>query len=464
MSSIINARHRTDDRHELPGPRGLPLVGSLPALLREGPFEFVERCWRAHGDMFQIPTLGHQRIVVVTHPDEIDRVLTRTDIYVKDRNYDPVRPLLGDGLITSSGDLWLSQRKLIQPIFHRTMLRNHVPTMARCVDEMLLRWDRACAAGQTIDIYAEMARLTHHIVGLTLFGLDLMGSAEDAARAVADSVHLAGERVNRGALVLPLWIPTASNRQFRRGVQTLDGLVYGIIDRARRTPVDPEAPRTLLRLLLDTRDESGACMSDRQLRDELLTQYIAGQETTALALTWALYQLAGRTDMTARIRSEAGQLAVSPSLEDYDALAYTRMVVDESMRLRPPVWALTRMASRHDRLRGHPIEAGTTVMFGIYFAHRHPDFWDEPEVFRPERFTPERIKARHRHAYIPFIAGPRTCVGKRFAIYEAVISLSAILRRYDVDVLPGQEVGMKVGATCHPDRPILARLVPAAGA
>jgi cytochrome P450 len=140
------------------------------------------------------------------------------------------------------------------------------------------------------------------------------------------------------------------------------------------------------------------------------------------------------------------------------------MVLDEVMRLRPPAWAMTRMARRDDRLRGHLVEAGTTVMFGIYFAHRHPDFWDEPEVFRPERFTPERIKARHSHAYLPFAAGPRACIGRRFSIYEMLVTLPAILRRFTVDVLPGQQVGMKVGATIHPDRPILARLGRVAGA
>lgn len=465
MSTVIHARpttrHIQDPPHALPGPRGLPLVGSLPALLREGPFEFVTRCVREHGDMFQIPTIGRDRMIVVTHPDEIDRVLTHSDIYVKDRNYDPARPLIGNGLVSSSGELWLRQRRLIQPTFHRGMLRNYLPTMVSCVEDMLERWQILCDAGTPIDIYAEMGRLTHHIVGLTLFGLNLAVDAEHAARAVADGLHLAGERVNRGALVLPLFIPTPGNLRFRRAVKTLDELVYAIIDGARRTPPDPDAPQTLLRLLLDARDESGAVMSDRQLRDELITQYTAGQETTALATTWALHLLSGRTEVIERMRGEAEGSPQTPTLEDYDRLVYSRMVVDEVMRLRPPVWALTRMARVDDRLRGHPIAAGTTVMFGIYFAHRHPAFWDAPEEFRPERFTPERIKARHRHAYVPFIAGPRSCVGRRFALYEMMATLAGILRRFTVEVLPGQEVGMKVGATCHPDRPILARLVPA---
>jgi cytochrome P450 len=458
MSSIINARNLSDAPRALPGPRGLPLLGSVPAMLRAGPFAFIERCWREYGDMFQIPTLGRDRIIVVTHPNELERVLTHADIYVKDKNYDPVRPLIGNGLVASTGALWVKQRKLIQPTFNRSMLRGYTPTMVRCLETMLARWQVSADAGEPIEVYAEMARLTHHIVGLTLFGLDITGDAA-AAQAVADGLHVAGERVNSGALALPLAIPTPSNLRFRRAVETLDRLIYKIIADARARPPDPDAPQTLLRLLLDARDEDGKAMTDLQLRDELVTQYVAGQETTALVMSWAFYLLSGRTDVIARMRSEADGLpADTTALEALDGLTYTRMVLDEVQRLRPAVWALTRMAVEDDCLRGHPIPAGTTVMFGIYFAHRHPEFWDDPEAFRPERFTPERIKARHHHAYVPFIAGPRTCIGRRFAIYESLITLSAILRRFDVDVIPGQQVGMKVGATCHPDRPIMARL------
>ncbi|UQA56522.1 cytochrome P450 [Polyangium aurulentum] len=443
----------------IPGPRGLPLVGALPAMLREGVFEYVERCWRSYGDMFQIPTTGRSRMVFISHPDALERVLANTDLYLKDKNYDPVRPLLGDGLVTSSGDAWRAQRKLIQPVFHRNMLRGYVPTMIRCVEEMLARWEAKRVAGQFVDLYAEMLRLTHHIVGMTLFGLDISDSAEEAAGAVMDSLQLAGQRVNRGALAMPLFIPTPANLRFQRAVRTLDRLVFALIDEARRASPSDGQPTTLLRLLVEARDESGRAMTDRQLRDELITQYVAGQETTGLSLTWGLMLLSGREEVLAQMRSEsAGIGGPGTSVDELDGLTYTRMVVDEILRLKPPVWALTRMAAQDDALCGRPIEAGTTVMFGIYFAHRHPDFWEAPEEFRPERFTPERVKARHHYAYLPFSAGPRTCVGRRFALYEMMIVLSLIARRYRIEVLPGQDIGMKVAATCHPDRPVWARL------
>ncbi|HEY0133546.1 MAG TPA: cytochrome P450, partial [Nannocystis sp.] len=308
MSSIINAKHTTDPRSDLPGPRGLPLIGSLPALLREGPFEYVGRTWREHGDMFQIPTLGRDRIVFISHPNELDRLLSHPEIYIKDRNYDPARPLFGEGLVTSNGDSWLAQRKLIQPMFNKTMLRSYAPLMVMCVREMLARWEKKRAAGEPIELAEEMGRLTHHVVGMTLFGQNLTDSAADAAQAVTDSLHLAGARVNRGALVLPLWMPTPSNFRFRKAIEILDRLVYGMIARARSTPAHPDEPPTLLRRLVDVRDEAGDAMSDRQLRDELLTHYVAGQETTALVMTWTLHLLSSHKEVAARIRSESAGL------------------------------------------------------------------------------------------------------------------------------------------------------------
>lgn len=444
----------------LPGPRGLPLVGVLPGLLREGVFEYLEHTWRTYGDMFQVPTIGRERIIVAAHPEAIERVVNRDDLYLKDRNYDPIRPLLGDGLITSSGAHWVAQRKLIQPMFHRNMLRGYVATMARCVHAMLDRWDGHAASGQPLDIHDELLHLTHQIVGLTLFGLDIRDSAAEAAHAVMDGLQIAGERVNRGALALPLALPTPGNLRFRRAIRLLDKFVLSIIAEARRSePPPPEQPRTLLRLLLDARGERGEAMDDRMLRDELLTQYVAGQETSALTISWALYLLAGREELMDRVRGEAAALGdPSPSLEELDGLVYTRMVIDEILRLRPPAWALTRRAREADVLRGYPVPAGGTVMFGIYFVHRHPDFWERPDALYPEHFTPERTKARHHCAYLPFSAGPRSCIGRRFGIYEVVLMLGMILRRFHIEVLPDQRVGMKVGATCQPDRPILARV------
>ncbi len=459
MSSVLHTREST--RRTLPGPRGLPLVGSVPALLRDGVFEFLERAWRQHGDIFQVETGGRSRLVVTSHPDAVERILIgAVDNYYKGRSYDPIRPLVGNGLVTSTGDFWVRQRKMAQPVFTRAGLRKLLPHMVRCLQDMLATWEAHAAAGTVLDIHAEMIALTQRIIGFTLFGIDLSGAAATTAQAVADSLHIAGERVNRGALVLPLSLPTPGNLRYKRALRTLDAVVYDIIAGARRNPQQDD---TLLRMLIEARDENGEAMDDRQLRDEIITMFVAGHETSALVLTWLFHIVDRHPAVVERMAAEAASLDLSaPSFEQLERLTYTRMVLDEVMRLKPPVWAQTRVLHEADVLLGYPLPADSIVMFSSYFTHRHPAFWPDPERFDPERFTPEAVKQRHKYAHFPFSAGPRGCIGKRFGMYELTLALAMILPRFRVQVLPGQHVGMKVGGTCHPDRPIMVRLAPAA--
>lgn len=463
MSSILNFRANPGHAPRIPGPAGLPIVGALPAILREGIFEYVEQCWRRHGDFFQIPTGGRSRIIFTAHPDAIERILySGADNYYKGKGYDPIRPLLGNGLVTSTGDFWVRQRKLTQPAFHLSNLRQMVPMMGRCTEDMLRVWEARQAEGAVLDLHEEIMNLTQRIVGFTLFGMDLSDRAASSTRAVTESLEIAGQRMNRGALVLPLSVPTPANLRFRRALRTLDGIVYDIIAHARRAGA--EGQPTLLRLLMEARDEvTGEGMTDQQLRDEIVTHYVAGHETTALVLTWTFYLLARHPEVYARVQEEIRGLALTgvPTIEDLDKLTYTRMVLDEVMRLRPPIWAQTRVTREDDVLLGRPIPAGSFVMFSAYFCHHHPSFWDEPEAFRPERFAPDQVRARHRCAHIPFSAGPRSCIGKRYALYELCAAMALISARFRVELLPGQDIGIKPTATVHPDRPILVRLATA---
>lgn len=461
MSSISGQPAPRSSGATIPGPTGLPLIGALPSMLREGIFEYVEQCWRRHGDMFQIPTGGRSRIIFTSHPDAIERILqTSADNYVKGRGYDPIRPLLGNGLVTSTGDFWRRQRKLTQPTFHIDNLRRMVPAMARCTEEMLRVWS-ARPADTIFDLHDEIMNLTQRIVGFTLFGMDLSDRAAASTVAVSESLEIAGERMNRGALVLPISVPTPANLRFRRALRTLDGIVYDIIAHARRAGADGQP--TLLRLLMEARDpDTGEGMSDQQLRDEIVTHYVAGHETTALVLTWTFYFLDRHPEALARVTEEITGLGLTgaPTIEDLDRLEYTRMVLDEVMRLRPPIWAQTRDTRADDVLLGRPIPAGSFVMFSAFFCHRHPDFWDDPESFVPERFTPERVRARHRFAHVPFSAGPRSCIGKRYGLYELCAALALIIPRFRITAVPGQSIGIKPTATVHPDQPIRVRLRP----
>ncbi|MBA3548735.1 MAG: cytochrome P450 [Nannocystis sp.] len=462
MSSVLH--QPVSSLPTLPGPRGLPLVGSVPSLLRMGVFEFLEQCWRQYGEIFQIATGGRSRLIVVSHPDAVERILQGSvDNYYKGRSYDPIRPLVGNGLVTSTGDFWVRQRKLTQPVFNRNGLRRLLPAMTRCVHDMLGAWEAHRVAGTTLDIHAEMNALAQRIIGFTLFGLDLSGAAAATAQAVADSLHIAGERVNRGALVIPLGVPTPSNLRYKRALRTLDSVVYDIIAAARRRSAEDQDV-TLLRMLMDARDpDTGEAMNDKQLRDEIITHFVAGHETTALVLTWTFYLLDRHPEVVTRMAEEVATVCATdtPSFEQLEQLTYTRMVLDEVMRLRPPVWAQTRVTHQDDTLLGYPIPADSIVLFSSYFCHRHPAFWDDPEAFRAERFAPEAVKQRHRYAHFPFSAGPRACIGKRLGLYELTLVLALILPRFRVELLPGQTVGMKVGGTCHPDRPIMVRLTAA---
>ncbi|MCA9716012.1 MAG: cytochrome P450, partial [Myxococcales bacterium] len=401
------------DYDAMPGPRGLPLLGSFPALARRGPFEFFSDCFRRYGDAFRVRMGGSRELALFAHPDALQRVLqSNVDNYQKGVSYDPVRELMGNGLVTSSGSFWARQRRLTQTVFRLADIARYLPVMARCVNAMHRRWERAATP---LDVREEMTRLTQHIVGLTLFGLDLSDSASESAKAVDHALVHVVSRVNQG-LAPPLWLPTPGNRRYFRSLRLLDEIVYSIITRTREGQLDvgDDTP-TLLRALMAAEDEdTGERMSDQQLRDETITLYIAGHETTAGLLTWALELLTRHPEVLGRVREEVSAAALdeaAPTLAQLDALPYTRMVIDETLRMRPSAWVLTRTATAEDTLRGVRVPAGAVVATGIYFAHHHPDFWDLPHEFRPERFEPAAVRARHKYAYLPFLRGPRICIG-----------------------------------------------------
>lgn len=455
---------------EIPGPPGIPLLGAIPSLLGGARFEFLLDCWRRYGDIFRLPLLsralarGPQQFVVVSHPDAIERVVrSRHDNYVKGSAYDPVRLLMGRGLLTSEGPAWVRQRKLIQPAFRRAAIREFLPTMQRCTDDMLARW-QAQHAGGVLELHGETMDLARRIIGLTMFGTDLGAGSSTSARAVIEGLELIGRRTET-PLSVPMAIPTPDNLRLRRAQRALDEIVHGVIARARRGDYDSPDPN-ILQAMIAARDEAtGAAMTDAELRDEVLTLYIAGHETTALTLTWSLYHLATHPEVRLRVEAELERVLGDgvPTLEDLERLVYTRMVIDETLRLRPPAWLLAREVASGDELLGRRVEAGSHVLFYIWGAHRHPAFWGEaPEAFDPERFTAERAAARHPFAYLPFSAGPRGCVGKQFSLYESLLALAAVLRRFRLDWAGHQPLGFVAAPTVRPGGPVTMRLTPRA--
>jgi cytochrome P450 len=420
-----------------PGPRGLPLLGSLGDFVWADPLRAVLTAVREHGDVVRF-AFGPYHFYVVNHPDHIRHVLQENrQNYVKSASYDELRALLGDGLLTSEGDAWLRQQRLVQPAFHRHRLAELAGAMVREIETMLARWEPLAARGEVFDVAQEMTRLTLAIVGRALFSTDLTGGADAAGRALTVALTWANDRTVQ-LVRLPAALPTPANVRARRAVTTLDAMVYGMID-ARRKALAP-APHDLLSMLLQARDEkTGEGLSDTQLRDDVMTLVLAGHETTANALTWAFYQLSRHPGVARTMRDEVREVlgGRAPGFDDLPKLRYTQMVLEEVLRLHPPAWWIERQAMGADEIGGYDIEPGAMVAVVPYAMHRHPTYWDDPEGFDPERFTPERAADRPKFAYIPFGGGPRQCIGNQFALMEAQLVLAMVAQRFRLDMVPG---------------------------
>ncbi|MEM9453505.1 MAG: cytochrome P450 [Myxococcota bacterium] len=427
-----------------PGPRGLPLVGHL-GLLRD-PLTALVRAHEQLGDAVCF-RVGPIRFLSVADPAMAHHVLVGNHRnYVKSRSYQGLRLVLGDGLVTSEGTHWRRQRKLVQPAFHRQRLAGLADTMARCVGERLDDWDRR--PRPEADIHDEMMQLTMRIVGRTLFGADLGEDLGALGPVITTCLHKANDYAE--ALVrIPLWVPTPSNLRFARAKRQLDAIVHDIIEQRRRG----EPRDDVLGMLMAATDETGTeRMSDQQLRDEVMTLFMAGHETIANAMSWTFKLLHQHPAVAERVRVEARAVlgGRAPSFEDLPTLTYTSQVIDESMRLHPPVWIVERQALAEDRLGPWRVPAGTIVGVSPWVIHRHRGQWDDPERFDPERFAPERAEGRPKHAYLPFGAGPRICIGNHFARMEATIILATVLQRYSVEILDPQRVRFDPQVTLRP--------------
>ncbi len=418
-------------------------------IMRRDPLAYVSALARDYGHAVRLG-LGPVCVYLFTHPDAVKHVLQdNNQNYVKGEIIGRVKVLIGEGLFTSEGSFWRRQRRLAQPAFHRERIAGFVDTMVRRTAERLDGWEPAVRRGDSIDVAAEMNALTLTIVGETLFGRDLSGDAAEAGRALRVALEVTAHRAMTW-VVPPIWVPTARNRAFWRAERTLDGLVYEIIDARRRTQ---EPGHDLLGMLMSARDEeTGEGMSRRQLRDEVMTFLLAGHETTAVALAWTWYLLALHPDVAARARDEV--LSVlgdrAPVLDDLARMPLARMVVEEAMRLYPPVWGIGRQSIAADEIGGYDIPAGAIVNLSPWVTHRHPEFWPNPERFDPERFRPGVERTRPRFAYFPFSGGPRLCIGETFALVEAQLIVAMMLQRHHLALADSTPVVPEPTLTLRP--------------
>ena len=419
-----------------PGPRGLPVVGMLPAI-RRNPTQVFMNAARRFGDVVYFK-IGPRRGYLITNPADIRHVLQdNARNYRKSPLYDKLRVAFGNGLLTSEGEFWLRQRRIAQPAFHRQRVAALAGVMTDAARETAAEWRAVASAGRPVDVTEEMMRLTRTIVLRALLGTDLgpfTGTVDGAWATINQHI---GESF--WALGFTDKLPTPKNRRFAAARAVLRGAVdYAISERRR----NPSKGTDLLSMLLSARDEeTGETMTEEQLRVEVITFLLAGQETTALALTWTWYLLAQHSAEQQRLEQEIDSVldGRAPDVSDLANLTYTRMVIDESMRLYPPAWAFSRQALSDDTLGGFHLPCGWLAFVMPYVLHRLPAFWDNPDAFDPERFLPQRSADRPKFVYLPFGAGPRQCIGNQFALLEAPLVLATLAQRYRLHLAEGHD-------------------------
>lgn len=421
-----------------PGPRVHFQHGSASEMQRDAPRFFVELN-RQYGDIVRIrfvfwPTL------IVNHPDAIKHILQGNHKNYNNKDfflYHMLSPLWGKELITNDGQSWLHQRRLIQPAFHQKRIAAIGAQVTRNTVAMLNRWQKCTereGGEQPLDIATEMFRLTLFNIGKALFNFDLEEGVSDFARAFLRVNKLYTEYFY--APFPPLNVPIPRNRLLHAAIRTLSEVVDTIIDERRQQNKDKG---DLLSMLLMARnEETGQGLSSQQVHDEVLTMMMAGHETMAAALTWTWYLLSQHPDVERRFHTELDDVLGGnlPTFEHVARLSYTQMILEEALRLYPPAWMFGRKAIADDEIRGYHIPANSLIFISPYCIHRHPDFWENPEVFNPERFSPERCASRPPFAYFPFPGRPHPCVGSMFALMEAKLILATIGQRYRLRPVP----------------------------
>ena len=424
------------------GPKSHLVSGSM-AEYGTDPIASVRRWRDEYGDLVPI-RFGPFRAHMAYGPAEIEEILVeRAADFRKSFGTRMLIPLLGQGLLTAEGAEWLRHRRLASPAFHRERVEGYGRTMARYAQDSVDSW----TDGQTVDLHDEMTALTLRIVARTLFDADVTSRIEDMARIgtwIQDFYYL---RFASLRFLIPTWLPTRGNRRLAAATRRLDEVVYGIM-RERRPGEDRG---DLLSMLSLARDEDGAGMSERQLRDEVMTLLLAGHETTALALSWAFLLLDRNPEARDRLEGELtavlGDRAPSPA--DVPALTYTQAIVNETLRLYPPAYVTGREAVRDTTIGGVPIPKRHIILISLYTTHRDPRFFPEPDAFRPERWLDGLDKRLPRAAFIPFGLGSRKCIGASFAMMEATLLLATIARRWRFEVAPG-EIGTHPSITLRP--------------
>ena len=426
-----------------PGPSTGLKRWSLGPLNNGDPLKYFTGLMREYGDIVSLRVLNF-RILLLNHPDHIEDVLVNHPRkFVKGRVLQANKRVFGRGLLTSEGDFWLRQRRLAQPAFHRARIASYASTMVEYTERLLHDWQN----GEERDIHKEMMRLTLQIVGKTLFDADVERDAQEVGKSLELLLELGANF--RRTIFIPHWLPTPTNLRQERAIRQIEKVLYRIIGEKRASGRDSG---DLLSMLLAAQDDDGSRMTDQQLRDEAITLFLAGHETTANTLSWTWWLLAQNPAVEAKLHAELRTVLAGrdPSLDDLPKLVYTNHIITESMRLYPPAWGTARTAIEDHEIAGYAVPKGSGVSFAQWTVHRDARWYDAPEEFRPERWEGDLLKRNPKFAYFPFGGGPRQCIGNSFALMETALTLATIAQQYRFRLVEGHPVVPLASITLRP--------------
>ena len=432
-----------------PGPKYW-LYGAAAWAFQRDPLNFLTRNTREFGDVVHF-SLGSRRMYFFNRPEYVAEILvTQQDAFMKGQALQRAKRVLGEGLLTSEGATHLRQRRLVQPAFQRQRLPAYAGSMVQCAARAAERWQD----GQTLNMHAEMLRLALRIAGETLFGADVEHEAAEIGAALTELMEAFD------LVMLPFsqwleWLPLPRARRFKRAIARLDSTIQRLIDERRRNPRAPRDSGDLLSMLLNARDAEGGGggMSDRQLRDEALTLFLAGHETTANAMTWTWYLLSQNPAIETQLHAELQRVLPNgrlPEFADLPELRFVENIFAESLRLFPPAWAIGRMALRDVSVGGYTMPKGAIALLSPYVTQRDARYFPDPQRFDPERWTPAAKEARHPFAYFPFGGGARRCIGEGFAWMEGTLLLATLAQRWRFTLDPKQIVATQPVITLRP--------------
>ncbi len=435
----------------VPGPKGLPVLGNINQIRQGELFDTLLSMHETFGDIVRFTIFTSGNLYSIRHPDMFQHVLQMNNQnYWKGERIQVAKPLIGDGIFISEGERWRRQRRMMQPAFHRRQIDLLAAEMTASLEEMLADWELKAATGATLNVQNAMMTVTMEIVTRTLFTNSLTptetAEAGSMITCLLETINRRGQRI----ISFGDRLPTRANRRFEAGIRQLDQLIFRLIDDRRR---ERQAGADLLGMLLSARDETtGEGMNDRQLRDELVTMFLAGHETTAMGLSWSFALLSQNPAVRRRLQEEVDSVlgGRKPTAADFRSLPYTRAVFEEALRLYPPLVFTIRQSFEEDELGGYPIPGGSSIFINFFALHRHPDFWDNPQGFDPQRFLPENREGRHKFAFIPFGGGPRQCIGNDFALMEGVLTLAMVSQRFELNLAPGARIEPKMSSTLRP--------------